>query len=195
MPERWDQRYADAPDLPQVSYGVSQFQHLIPTKGIGLDLACGLGQNSIFLTKHGLTMHGWDYSKTGLEQMARHCAKQKVEVNQRCIDLANTPWPNQNFDLICVTAYLERALCPQIISHLKPGAILIYQTFNQVTEIAGKSLSKPRRSELLLGTGELLQLFAELEPLVYQDEQQLAALNSPLAGKALLIARKPLLNR
>jgi hypothetical protein len=137
-------------------------------------------------------MHGWDYSTAGLKQMLHHCGMQKVEVNQRCIDLTDTPWPNQMFDLICVTAFLSRTLCPQIISHLNPGGMLVYQTFNQVTHIAGEALSKPRRPAFLLARGELLELFNELEPLVYLDEQELAHLDHPLAGKALLIARKPL---
>lgn len=191
MPKRWDDRYSVSLELPAVSDCLKQYTHLLPIKGTGLDLACGLGQNSIFLTKHGLTMHGWDYSKAGLEQMTGHCAIQKVEVNQRCIDLANTPWPHQQFDLICVTAFLDRTLCPQILSHLKPGGILVYQTFNQVTDIVDKKLSKPTRPEFLLGQGELLVLFSELEPLVYRDDQELASSEHPLAGKALLIARKP----
>ncbi|MDC9719190.1 MAG: class I SAM-dependent methyltransferase [Gammaproteobacteria bacterium] len=190
MPERWNQRYALPCELPQVSYGLLKHSHLLPKDGIGLDLACGLGQNSIFLTKHGLTMHGWDYSEAGLAQMAEHCSAQKVEVNQQCLDLTNTPWPEQQFNLICVNAYLERALCPQIIEHLQPGGILVYQTFNQVTEIAGESLRKPNRPQLLLASNELLKLFSELEPLVYHDEQELAEITHPLAGKALLIARK-----
>mgnify|MGYP006157249861 FL=1 len=190
MPERWNQRYSTVSALPEVSYGLQNNTHLLPKTGTGLDLACGLGQNSIFLTKHGLSMHGWDYSAAGIEQMARHCSIQKVEVNQRCIDLTTTPWPSQTFDLICVTAFLDRTLCPQIVSHLNPGGILVYQTFNQVTDIEGQNLNKPRRQRFLLGTGELLELFAELEPLLYHDEQEFAQLDHPLAGKALLIARK-----
>ena len=190
MAERWNQRYSAPSKLPEVSYGLQNHTHLFPRIGTGLDLACGLGQNSIFLTKHGLSMHGWDYSTTGIEQMAHHCSIQKVEVNQRCIDLTSTPWPNQTFDLICVTAFLDRTLCPQIVSHLNTGGILVYQTFNQVTDIADEILNKPKRQQLLLAKGELLALFDELEPLVYHDEQDLAQLEHPLAGKALLIARK-----
>jgi len=190
MPERWNQRYSAPSELPEVCYGLQKNSHLLPKTGTGLDLACGLGQNSIFLTKHGLSMHGWDYSVAGIEQMKRHCGIQKVEVNQRCIDLTKTPWPSQTFDLICVTAFLDRTLCPQIVSHLNPGGILVYQTFNQVTDIEGENLNKPRREQFCLGAGELLTLFAELEALVYHDDQELAQLGHPLAGKALLIARK-----
>jgi SAM-dependent methyltransferase len=191
MPGRWNQRYAIPCVLPSVSYGLQKYAHLLPTHGAGLDLACGLGQNSIFLKKQGLIMDAWDYSSTGLAQMKDHCQSQKVEINQRCIDIIKAPWPTQKFDLICVTAFLQRDLCPQIVSHLKPGGILVYQTFNQVTTLNGKVLKKPNRKELLLGKGELLQLFGELEPLVYHDQQTFAQLEHPLAGKALLIAQRP----
>ena len=192
MPERWNQRYATPSKLPEAAYGLRKYSHLLPQHGIGLDLACGLGQNAIFLAKQGLTMHAWDYSKVGLEQMRDHCSTQKVEVNQRCIDLTNEPWPQQKFDLICVTAFLDRSLCPQIVSLLNPGAILVYQTFNQVVEIAGETLSKPSRHQFLLAKGELLSMFNELEPLVYHDEQELSQATHPLAGRALLLARKPM---
>ncbi|MCO4836846.1 MAG: class I SAM-dependent methyltransferase [Oceanospirillaceae bacterium] len=177
--------------LPNVSYGLHQYAHLLPTNGIALDLACGLGQNSIFLIKHGLTVHSWDYSTVALEQMKHHCDTQKIEINQRCIDLITQPWPSLGFDVICVTAFLNRNLCPQIIERLNPGGVLVYQTFNQVTEIAGKSLHKPKRTEFLLAKGELLELFNELDPLVYHDQQELAQSTHALFGKALLIAQKP----
>ena len=195
MPQRWNNRYSVFLELPAVSYGLKKYAHLLPCEGTGLDLACGLGQNTIFLTKHGLTMESWDYSAVGLERMLHHCSVQKVKVNQRCIDLVNNPWPKQEFDLICVTAFLDRRLCPQIVLHLKPGGILVYQTFNQVIDIAGERVSKPRRSELLLDRGELLVLFEGLEPLVYRDDQEMAPKGHALAGKALLIARKPRLEK
>ena len=191
MPERWNQRYSIPFVLPRVSYGLQRYAHLLPTNGTALDLACGLGQNSIFLIKQGLTTHSWDYSSVALEQMQRYCDTQKIVVNKQCIDLITQPWPNQGFDVICVSAFLHRDLCPQIIEKLNPGGILVYQTFNDVSEIAGKSLNKPKRPKLLLAKGELLQLFDGLDPLVYHDQQELAQTTHPLFGKALLIAQKP----
>lgn len=67
----------------------------------------------------------------------------------------------------------------------------MYQTFNDVSEIAGKSLKKPKRRELLLAKAELLPLFDGLDPLVYHDQQELAQVTHPLLGKVLLIAQKP----
>lgn len=191
MQDRWNQRYSKPLPLPSVSYGLQRYAHLLPTTGSGLDLACGLGQNAIFLQKQGLMMHAWDYSTAGLAQMKDHCNAQKVEVNQHYIDVTTAPWPSQSFDLICITAFLHRNLCPQIMSHLNPGGILVYQTFNQVADIAGKKLNKPRRKAFLLDQGELLQLFHKLEPLVYHDEQERSLVRHPLVGKALLIAQKP----
>jgi SAM-dependent methyltransferase len=77
--------------------------------------------------------------------MQRYCDTQKIVVNQQCIDLITQPWPNQGFDVICFIAFLPRDLCPQIIEKLTPGGIMVYQTFNDVSEIAGKRLNKPKR--------------------------------------------------
>lgn len=190
MSDRWDQAYSVAKELPAVCYGLLNYRHLLPNKGVGLDLACGLGQNAIFLSKHGLSMHGWDYSKVGLEQMKQHCQKQGVNVQMHPIDLESETWPKLSFDLICVNAFLARQLCPQIVSALKPGGTLVYQTFNTVHELDGQCLSKPSRSEFLLERYELLSLFSELEVLVYEDYQNTAKYDDALAGKALLMGQK-----
>jgi hypothetical protein len=57
-------------------------------------------------------------------------------------------------------------MCQEIISALRPGGLLFYQTF-----IRNKlSSGGPSSDEFLLDPNELLSLFAELHILVYQEE-------------------------
>ena len=190
MSEKWNQRYAQATSLPDINPWLYKFSHLIPHNGSALDLACGLGQNALFLAKHGLRVEAWDSSEVAIDAVNQYAKKHNLAVQGQCVDITQA-WPTTGFDFICVSAFLERDICPQIITSLKPGGILFYQTFNQIA-LPGK----PSNPDYLLQAGELLSLFKVLMPLVYWDEQdaytgQNKGQNNPsLAGKALLIARK-----
>ena len=71
-------------------------------------------------------------------------------------DIENGPWPlvGQQFDAVVVTNYLWRPLWPQILGSVRPGGVLIYETFGQGNAAYGK----PSRPDFLLASGELLQV-------------------------------------
>ena len=186
MSEKWNQRYRQATDLPAVNPWLIRYSHLLPQEGTALDLACGLGQNSFFLAKQGLSVEGWDNSKIGIEKLQQYADEHSLKVVGHCID-ATEPWPESQFDVVYVSFFLDREVCPQIVNSLKPGGLLIYQTFNQVPLD-----SKPSNPNFLLQEGELPSLFSELRPLIYIDEgehYELGNANS-MPGKAILIAKK-----
>ena len=186
MSDKWNQRYSQATDLPDVNPWLVKYSHMLPQQGTALDLACGLGQNAFYLAKQGLSVEGWDNSTIGIEKLQQYADDQTLKVVGRCID-ATEPWPESQFDVVYVSFFLDREVCPQIINSLKPGGLLIYQTFNQVP-----LESKPSNPNFLLQEGELLSLFSELTPLVYMDEGEHYELDNPnsMPGKALLIAKK-----
>jgi len=188
MSDKWNQRYAKVSGIPKANPVLAYYQHLLPTQGQALDLACGLGQNSFYLEKQGLIVDSWDISQVAIDTLNEYAKTNMLAVTGHCLD-ATKSWPEQEFDMIYVSAFLERELCPQIMASLKAGGILFYQTFNRVP-LEGK----PSNPKFLLAEGELLDLFNGLTPLVYIDEQEhFDPQHQPnLAGKALLIAKKPL---
>jgi SAM-dependent methyltransferase len=92
-------------------------------------------------------------------------------------DLEHADWPlltegvTQQFDAVVVTNYLWRALFPRILQSLKPGGVLIYETF----AAGNASVGKPSRADFLLQSGELLTLCAGLRVVAFED----GFLNSP----------------
>ncbi len=66
---KWDTRYREAHRVPETALVLSEFQHLLPTSGRALDLACGLGGNALLLAAHGLETHAWDISPVGVERL------------------------------------------------------------------------------------------------------------------------------
>jgi len=66
-PEDWDKRYASAENLWSAKpnrFLVAEVEHLEP--GRALDLACGEGQNAIWLATHGWDVTGVDYSEVAI---------------------------------------------------------------------------------------------------------------------------------
>ena len=78
-----------------------------------------------------------------------------------------SPWPfaGQHFGAIVVTNYLHRPLLPVLAGALAPGGLLIYETFMAGNERFGK----PSNPNYLLRPGELLQAFAALTVVAFEQ--------------------------
>jgi SAM-dependent methyltransferase len=72
---------------------------------------------------------------------------------------------NKQFDGIVVVNYLHRPLFEGLINALKPGGVLLYETFAEGNE----KYSRPRNPDHLLRTGELLELVeGRLQVIAYE---------------------------
>jgi SAM-dependent methyltransferase len=67
-----------------------------------------------------------------------------------------SPWPlaGRTFGGVVVTNYLHRPLFPVLLASLRPGGVLLFETFMEGNERFGR----PNRPEFLLKDGELLEL-------------------------------------
>jgi SAM-dependent methyltransferase len=139
---------------------VTRWTHLLAPQSHVLDLACGAGRHMGWFAKHGHQCVGVDRSPEALQ--AAKAFGQVIEA-----DIEGGPWPlqGQTFDAVIVTNYLWRPLMPRILQSLAPGGLLIYETFSAGHEKIGK----PSRPDFLLKPGELLQTFASLRVIAYED--------------------------
>jgi SAM-dependent methyltransferase len=137
------------------------------TPGRGLDIGCGAGRDLVYLAMYGWQMTGIDYIPGALQRAQQLAVSQQVDIDTECLDLETgtdpfTHYVSGQFDLITVARYLHRPLFPWMKRLLKPGGILIYQTFMQGSEQFGS----PRNPNYLLKKGELAGLFADTEILL-----------------------------
>ena len=139
---------------------VQRWAHLAPNGGHVLDLACGAGRHMHFFKSLG-------HRCTGIDKSAEALALAKAHGQVIEADIESGPWPlkGQQFDVVVVTNYLWRPLMSQIMQSLAPGGLLIYETFASGHEKIGK----PSRPDFLLNRGELLQTFASLRVIAYED--------------------------
>ncbi|MEH6470409.1 MAG: methyltransferase domain-containing protein [Halopseudomonas sp.] len=183
---KWNQRYQQAERINPAARVITDNLHLLPLQGNALELACGLGGNALELAGQGLNTQAWDLSNIAIDKLQQLAELQQLPLQARCIDIQQHSLSPESFDLICVTGFLERSLCPAIIAALKPSGLLFYQTFTR----AKINQSGPSNPQFLLQQGELLSLFGALTPLVYREELDSGKLEQGLRNQAYLVARK-----
>jgi tellurite methyltransferase len=180
----WDAKHrltAEAPSAEPAGI-VRELLPLLPM-GHALDLACGTGSNTLFLGARHLHVTAVDWSGTALEILetqarAAHIAVhhfQGLEPARRSsragiglvqANLEETALPERSYDMILCIRYLQRSLFPQICRALRPGGVLLFETYTQAQlEFDGG----PRHPAHLLEPGELRDAFPGLCVLFYRE--------------------------
>ncbi len=184
--DKWDARYRDTGEMAPARVLVENV-HLLPPRGQALDLACGLGANALVLAMHGLETLAWDSSAVAIERLRSLARARGVRVHAAVRDVLRQPPEPRDFDVIVVSHFLDRSLTAHLIAALRPLGLLYYQTFTR----SRVGDSGPRNPAYLLKDGELLTMFAPLQPLVYREEGRVGNTRSGFRGQAMLVACKP----
>jgi SAM-dependent methyltransferase len=105
--EDWDRRYAEVESLWSARpnrFLVAEATDLQP--GRALDLACGEGQNSIWLAQRGWQVVGVDFSEVAVAKGRRRAAEAGIAVDFQVADLLVFEPDSQAYDLV-ITLYLH----------------------------------------------------------------------------------------
>jgi 2-polyprenyl-3-methyl-5-hydroxy-6-metoxy-1,4-benzoquinol methylase len=132
-----------------------------------LDMAAGLGQNSLWLAEQGYTVDMMDISRVALGHAYDEAtARQLRTINFYHVDLDEVQLETGVYDVVCVFRFLKRDLMPQLRAAVRPGGRLIYQTFN----IHRLDTMPDATPDYLLQPGELPGYVADWR-LVYHAER------------------------
>ncbi|WP_066066770.1 class I SAM-dependent methyltransferase [Neobacillus soli] len=139
--------------------------------GSALDLACGLGGNSLFLARLNFQVQAIDLSDVAVSYLQEIAAKQNLAINPRLCDLTKLTNLNLNkssISLIVITYYLDRTLFPFVKSILKENGYFFMETFytSPISENQGVS------NHYKLQPGELLAEFGDWKVLFYEENEQ-----------------------
>jgi tellurite methyltransferase len=161
---RWDKYY----NMEEFLYGTEPIPFLkdnisLLPKNKALDLAMGEGRNGVYLATQGFDVLGLDISPIGLnkaQQLAKHF---NTTIQTRVVDLENYQLEKNSYDVIICTYYLQRDLFNQIKASLKPGGMVLIETFNSDYL---KYSRFPKK--YLLKHNELLEIFKDFKVIRYQ---------------------------
>lgn len=140
---------------------------LLPSCGVALDVACGRGRNTFWLAARGFMVEAVDRDAAAIAAVRQEAAARHLPIHAEVVDL-ETGSPNlgeSRYDLIVVVNYLHRPLFPSLLAALRPGGVLVYETFTRAQARRGK----PTNPAFLLEPAELhartagLTLLAERE--------------------------------
>jgi len=183
--KKWDEHYKTASHRP-ASRVLLENQHLLPTHGLALEIACGLGNNALLLAKQGMETHAWDISAVGIEQLQNKAQEENLAIIGGVRDAIQDPPAVESFDVIVVTHFLDRTLVPHLLAALRPQGLLFYQTFTKIkVDDTG-----PKNPDFLLGDNELLSLCQPLHLLAYREEGQLGDVTQGFRNLAMLVGQK-----
>lgn len=128
--EDWDRRYAAVENLWALKpnrFLVAEVADLPP--GRALDLACGEGQNAIWLATLGWEVTGVDYSEVAVAKARARAERDDVDVTFTCADLVAFEPERAAYDLVLVL-YLHIASTERVPVHAKAaGAVAPGGTF------------------------------------------------------------------
>lgn len=183
---KWNARYEfSGAGVPAPAEVLSRGQRWLPNANQGssnddkqplyaLDLACGRAGNAQFLAQLGFEVSAWDISDAVINELK---SRQPFTLKEALVrDVSASPPPESTFDVVVVSRFLDRALCPAIASSLKPQGVLFYQTFVH-------GLNNP---DYLLAPNELFTLFQGLHINEYHEPEK----DSAGKAEARLIATR-----
>lgn len=170
---KWNSKYKERLQNQEESLANPRLMNLSPylTGGSALDLACGLGANSLFLARLNYQVQAIDISDVAVHALQEQAAKQNLAIKARVCDLTeltNHEWTDNYFNLVVITYYLDRALFPFVKSIIKQNGYFFMETFYFSPQKEGQGVS----NQYKLRSGELLAEFADWKVLFYEENEQ-----------------------
>jgi len=151
-------------------------------------VAMGTGRHALFLAGRGYEVTGVDISPVAVQRCLEEASRLGVRIEAICADLMSWQWPSSAFDIVLDFYFLQRDLCPRMAAALRPGGILVFETFTTDQRQFGWG---PTEDGFLLRPGELPALFPTLHVVRYREAIVTEDDRGPKAVASLLARKRP----
>src|SRR5688500_2944669 len=133
----------------------------LPASGRALDVACGRGRNAVWLAQQGFSTTAIDREPSAVAALEARARREGLPLTALALDLegGGVTLGDAVYDVVVVVHYLHRPLVPAILAALRPGGVLVYETFTTAQAARGR----PTNPAFLLEPGELPRLVAPLQ--------------------------------
>ena len=139
--------------------------------GKALDVACGLGGNSLFLGRLDYEVLAVDLSEVAINHVREQAAHHGLRVNalnSDLTDIESLALKAESFDLVLKTYYLDRTLFPFVKELVKKNGMFFMETFYHSPLAVEERVS----SQYKLNSNELLAEFSDWKILFFEENEQ-----------------------
>jgi len=179
----WEERHHGKPAGEAEPFLLAMLARI--PRGVVIDVAAGRGRNSLALARVGMRVVAVDYSAEAMRLLAATARGARLAIWPVVANLDRFHLKDESLDAIVNINFLDRALFPKFERALRPGGMLIADTFL----IDQTAIGHPRDPRFLLGHGELRALAGSLEVEEYR-EGLVTYPNGELAFRASMVARR-----
>jgi SAM-dependent methyltransferase len=177
--QRWDRKHAAA--SANAARPLPSLRWVPRSRGRdrwALDLACGRGRHVGPLLERGYRVVAADGSIEGLRRIS--VAPDHLGTDLRRVQFDAEAWPfaPNKFDLIVQTDFLDRSILDDVLSSLRPGGLILIDTF---AGPGGPAAEGPSNPAYRLRAGELADRFAGWKILEHEHGK----------GREAILARAP----
>ncbi|WP_295419813.1 methyltransferase domain-containing protein [Sulfurovum sp.] len=177
---KWNKKYQNNPMSDTPIELITKYAGLA-TGNKALDIACGMGRHSKYLASLGFEVDALDVSSLAIASL-----QDIPHIHAKEVDFDAYILPKNHYDLVICTFFLKRELFPQIINALKPGGILIYETFVYHPQ----NEQVPSKRSYLLEEGELENAFKAHLELIESREYWTETMKGFKMKKASFVGKK-----
>jgi tellurite methyltransferase len=163
----WDKRYQEGfYSGPLHTHRlVSRFWSMVPSGSPVIDIAMGTGRDLFLFAEKGWFCCGLDRSWEGIKMAMHEASERGLHLYPTQGDAYRLPFRKGSAGAVLVFYFLVREIMNELASLLRPGGILMYETFLQ----AQNSFDRPRNPDYQLHHGELIGYFIGLDLLFYEE--------------------------
>jgi SAM-dependent methyltransferase len=179
----WDERHRGQPPGAAEPFLAAMLARI--PRGVALDVAAGRGRNALALARAGMRVLAVDRSAEAMRIAAAAARAARLAIWPVVANLDSFHLKDESFDVIVNINFLDRALFPKFVRALRPGGILIAETFL----IDQATIAQPRDPRFLLDHGELRALAGGLEIEEYREGLTVSA-SGQRAFRASMVARR-----
>ncbi len=149
----WDERYRKQEAAPERGPAAFLVEHrrLLPPRGRALDVAMGTGRNALYLASLGYEVTGMDVSGVAVARCREEAVRLGLSVEAIQADLESYEMASDAYDIVIDFYYLQRELAPHLTAALRPGGVLVFESFTTEQRRFGWG---PHHEEVQLRPGE-----------------------------------------
>lgn len=163
--ERWNRILT----APKPAFNTSPNAFLVAvTKGVkpgrSLDVGMGQGRNTIYLAQQGWDSVGFDPAERAVAAAREQATEVGVKITTHVARAEDFNWGDAQWDLIVLSYVGAREYAANVFRALRPGGMVVVEGFHR-----DATKTRPIGGGVVFDTNELLQLFAPLRVVRYED--------------------------